>query len=158
MGSIILYSFIVYFFYHIIHRSDLFKSPRAWMTMALHPKLVYIFNCAFCMTFWVGLFIAVIGWLFTGHFLISIGLFTVAPVINLILDLAVQGLIRYNSPPMITFNTAVSTPQIVWNNNDGYIIPANPDGEKIPPSMIARDSYIPPQNQIPPPPPSNAQP
>lgn len=141
MEFIIPFSFVIYFFYHIIHRSDLFKSPRAWMVMALHPKLVYISNCAFCMTFWIGLLIACLGWFLTGHFITSAGLFLVAPVVNLILDLVVEGLIRFNTPPMITFNTASSTPQIVWKNlTSASSIPVTADGEKIPSSMVLHPS------------------
>ena len=96
IDNFILYSLSVYWFYHLVSRSDIMERPRNWAFRVFPDTVVYPLNCSYCMTFWIG----VLGGLpfmynLVGLAAVPICLFA-APTFNLVLDLGVKALIKVN--------------------------------------------------------------
>jgi hypothetical protein len=122
METLILYSLSVYWLYHILSRADILKRPRAWAQRVLPSWLSYPLTCAFCFTWWVGVVSTLVVMVWAGVIVFSpIHLFA-APVVCYVLDLVVQGLIRYNTPPVFTISNKVP----LALHNDGVYTPFNP--------------------------------
>lgn len=98
MEAMILYAVFVYFWFHLVGRSDILAKPRAWFIGTVGPKISYPLECAFCWTWWLGLILSILP--------ISFGvpvmaILFVAPVINLVLDLAIRKLRMDAEPPVL---------------------------------------------------------
>ena len=156
MDTLIIYALACYFTFHVANRSDILAWPRKWAHKILPAWMVYVSACAFCWTWWTGVFLSFTYWLFTGHLILSFLHLCAAPVVNLLVDLVVRYLLSANEPPVVGGGTIVTcgdqsvatwTGATVWypaapNNQHGVVnapsvwtVPANPDGEKIPSSM-----------------------
>lgn len=94
--NLIIYCLSIYFFFHLFGRSDIAAPLRCGLSKVLPSGLIYIGQCAFCFTFWVGLVVSVVVSFFAGLVVIPYFLFA-APVLNLVLDLVVKALLRANS-------------------------------------------------------------
>lgn len=104
MDFLIIAALIIYATYHVASRSDIFKDLRDWARCSLPKWMTYPLSCCFCWTVhccWISTLLA---WFWTGYLSLSIGYLLAVPVINLVLDLVVQHLIRLNSPPVIITN------------------------------------------------------
>lgn len=95
-SNLIIYCLSIYFFFHLFGRSDIAASLRCGLNKILPSGILYIGQCAFCFTFWVGLVVSVVISFFAGLVFIPYFLFA-APVLNLVLDLVVRALLRVNS-------------------------------------------------------------
>ena len=120
MKFLIIVALVIYFSYHVASRSDIFKGLRDWVNRCFPAWMTYPLSCCFCWTFHCVWLSTLLNWFWTGHLSLSIGYLFAIPVINFVLDLVVQHLIRSNSPPIIrpTVNLRLqsyggtSTPQI----------------------------------------------
>ncbi len=87
-------------------------------------------SCAFCSTFWVGVFVLGLSYFVIGSVALPVCLFA-APVFNLILDLGVRALIKFNEPPLlaneagIASNTASVSIPSVWIQNGESVTQSN---------------------------------
>lgn len=101
LESLFIYTVGVYFFYHLLSRSDLLEKPRTGLIKILPKWFTYPLSCCFCFTFWSGWFVFILQWVTTGLFVISPTMLLAAPVINFVLDLVVRALIRVNEQPIL---------------------------------------------------------
>ncbi len=108
IDALFLYSLSIYWLFHLLTRADLLSAPRRWVFSTFPSWLTYPLGCAYCFTFWVGLFFAVATTFWVGVVAIPFCLLA-APVFNLVLDLGVRALIRANEPPIIP-PSATETP------------------------------------------------
>lgn len=124
-SNLIIYCLSIYFFFHLFGRSDIAASLRCGLNKILPSGILYIGQCAFCFTFWVGLVVSVVISFFAGLVFIPYFLFA-APVLNLILDLVVRALLSYNAsdvrPSTYTLfsNTFCGESDISTMKSDGY--------------------------------------
>jgi hypothetical protein len=89
MEGLIFFAIYIYFWFHLIGRSDIAKVPREWLKKTLGPTLSYPLDCAFCASFWVTLATWILA---TPTFLNPFVALTFVPVFNMVLDLIVQRL------------------------------------------------------------------
>lgn len=164
MDFLIIAALIIYFTYHVASRSDIFKDLRDWARCSLPKWMTYPLSCCFCWTFhccWVSTLLA---WFWTGYLSLSIGYLLAIPVINLVLDLVVQHLIRLNSPPIINakFGESLSVclkevalQAIEEQTRKGGMLDTKTSislgGTSTPQTIPHGADYTPPPNRIPPP-------
>lgn len=122
MEAIIAYSLFVYFWYHLLGKSDILARPRARVIALVGPHLSYPLSCGFCFTFWSGLALLV------SPVYVPVGalaMLFVAPVLNLVLDLVVRKMRQDAEPPVLpnAWERSERNRQIIaiferWANHD----------------------------------------
>ncbi len=106
----IVYSLSVYWLFHLVSRSDIMEAPRNWAFRVFPYSLSYPLTCAYCMSFWIGLFVGLpIMYDIIGFSALPVCLLA-APVFNLLLDLEISSLIKANQegPEIKTYTTVQS--------------------------------------------------
>lgn len=98
MDEILIYSLVIYFFFHVFSRSDLLAKPRLWAQSSLPGWTTYPLSCCFCFSFWVTIVVALAISLTSFGFVSSSGFLFVPPVINYFLDLVARSAIKYLTP------------------------------------------------------------
>lgn len=96
LDHLIVFALSVYWLYHLLTRSDLTATLRAWVLSWAPGWLAYIGTCVFCFTFHVALLLTLLGVINA-----SIVALCAAPVVNMVLDMVVRWLIRANEPPVM---------------------------------------------------------
>ncbi len=102
LSGLFLVCLAVYFVFHLVSQSDLFEKVRRLARTVLPSWLTYPLDCAFCFTFHTLWVLEGLLWM-TGNTDVgieSVILLLTAPVINLVLDLAVRSMRRYASGSM----------------------------------------------------------
>lgn len=85
--NVFIYSVSVWFFFWLFNYSDIcakFKK-KTLLFLNIYEKLSYLLQCPFCITFWVSVYLFIIGSI-DSYFIF------VAPVINLFVDLFYKNL------------------------------------------------------------------
>lgn len=90
LESLILYSFCVYFFFHVVARASFLDTTRDYIKGAFPPWATYPLDCAFCFCFHLGWIQHLYVWVASGFLIVSIGHLLVAPVIVFLTDLVVR--------------------------------------------------------------------
>lgn len=106
LDQLVVYSLSVYFFFHLFGRSDILAGPRGWANKVFPSALTYPLNCSFCFTWWVGVGVTVATSLYLGVFFVSPIVLLGAPVLNLLLDRAIE---RLNPKALSVFGTVTAS-------------------------------------------------
>lgn len=88
LEALILYSLFCFAVFYLLNHSDLVKAPREWVYQRLPGWLAYSLSCAFCLTFWVSLGLAI----WSG---LPAGIVLTAPPLVLLINLAYVRLSRF---------------------------------------------------------------
>lgn len=120
LDNFIIYCLSIYFFFHLFGRSDIAAPLRCGLSKVLPSWLLYIGKCSYCFTFWVSLIISgVVSW-YAGFWVIPYFLLA-APVFNLLLDLAVQGLMArtaISTTMTVSSSTGIGQTKYLFSNSD----------------------------------------
>lgn len=99
--SIVIWSLLTYFVFHVVSRSDLCAKPRAWAFRTLPGWLSYPITCPLCFTFHASWLASLLVFMWSGVLLVNLAMWFGAPVINMVVDLCVRVLRRADEPPLI---------------------------------------------------------
>ncbi len=101
MEALLIHCLFIYWLFHVLTRSDLLATPRAWFLLVMPKWVGYVATCAFCFTFHTAWIYMVLQMVLTGWLVFQPLYLFAAPVINMVLDLVVRALIRINEPPVM---------------------------------------------------------
>lgn len=107
IDTLVIYSLSIYWIFHVLSRSDLMSRPRKVFNDVAPQWMVYISQCAFCFTSWIGLLAATCVSLWVGVLVVPLYILA-GPVINLMLDLFIRILIVKSQPPVIVSSVTAS--------------------------------------------------
>ena len=98
LDQLLFYSLAVYLVFHVINRSSILESTREWGRKVCPRWVGQLLSCALCFTFWIGVLWTAWLRISTGDIIISVSTLLAAPVVNLVLDLVVNVLLKANAP------------------------------------------------------------
>lgn len=107
-SDLLVYCLLLYFPFHILNRASFATRLKGRIARVMPSGVAYATGCAFCWTWWIGVMITVGKLLSTGVLTISPLSLMAAPVLNLLLDLAIRALIKANEPPLLTVQSVTT--------------------------------------------------
>jgi len=97
LATLLIYSAAVYLLFYLLNYSSLGGPVRRH----LPRRLAALTQCSLCWTWWVGVGLTLLGWVWHGVLVLDIMPLMAAPVVNLLVDLWVKERLAAVKPPPI---------------------------------------------------------
>jgi len=95
LATLLIYSSAVYLLFYLLNYSSLGGPVRRH----LPRRLAALTQCSLCWTWWVGVGLTLLGWVWHGVLVLDIMPLMAAPVVNLLVDLWVKERLAVAKPP-----------------------------------------------------------